>query len=802
MDGKIEWDQDWYRPQKRAILTLEDEDLNRRPDAVERYTFPLAGFIFIELGDNRVDDTCAKGVTACFLSHVDASLQETGPDTGIFRAQVDMPPRLRLADGTVVNTNRDDIEITYIDIRDRSSVRQEFDDTTNVRTGIGKVMLDRNVYPQGPGTSSSESLLGAIMYISIQKGFFAQDPEIRNVFDLTTTVDFSRESGEPNDIRDIFEIKIFNGGGNNPIVYSANPASSIINGGEAFPLLDRNSNEVTQALESGPNTNLYELEFMIYCPDAIPELQELLTEPVCTDTLFNTPSFKTNSPIQITFNDPQDDSGTPEAIDAFAVIQATTASLGSDKPAYHLGEPVILWIVDPDRNLDSKATDLIPFSELFVTTDKVEELPLDFLLLALKLLGEFSTEHKNFRETDFNSGIFAIGAPEGVVDETVISRGSTAELIFFDDSPAGGGDRIRIEYDIPILEVKPEIIFDKEEYTPFDEVKVSIVSPDSNDEPFQINIVDVTVSSSSQSGVAARIRETGLNTGIFEEEFVLTPNEDFFDGDLVAQREDGITVEFRIDEDTVVSKSVFINYHIGNIMFDKDSFSIDDRGIVRVIDPDENKNPDTIDTITIRLWSTTDRGGLNIILRETGDRTGIFEEFVTFTRDEESTGTRLRVSDGDTITAKYTDKTLPPPASLDSDNMFTVEVEEIFASALIGASQPLERTLVSEPALVDQNGLQIEQVEVDQQALIQSGITNNQNIKQKFAYIVQVKDSDGVTISLSWVSGELPAKDAIIAAQSWIPEKTGRYEIEVFVWENIDNPVVMSPTRTLSVTVS
>jgi hypothetical protein len=803
LDAKIFWDSKSYKPQARAVLTLEDEDLNRRPDAVERYTLPLAGFIFVELGKNRVDDTCAKGVTACFLSHVDASLRETGPDTGVFQAQVDMPPRLRLANGTIVNTNMDDIEITYIDVRDRSSVRQEFDDTTNVRTAPGKVMLDRNVYPQGPGIPPSESLLGAIMYISIQKGFFAQDPELRDVFDLTRTVDFSEETGRANDIRDTFEIRIFNGGGNNPIVYSANPASSVKNGGTAFPLLDRNRNEVTRALESGPNTNLYELEFMIYCPDAIPELRPFLTTPVCTNTILNTPSFKANSPIQITFNDPQDDSGTPEAIDAFAVIQATTASFGSDKPAYHLGEQIILWIVEPDRNLDSKTIEFIPFSEFFVTTDKVDAQPLDILIFVLNLLGEFITTYTGFVETEPNSGIFAILSPEGVTDEVVITRGEEAEIEFFDGTPSGGGNRIRVEYEVQILEVLPEIIFDKEEYTPFDEVKVRIISPDSNSEPPEIDIIKVLVSSSSQGGFFLNMPETGLNTGIFEEDFDLTPNRDQFLGELVAQREDGVSVEFRIDEDTVVTKSVFVNYHVGHVMFDRNAYGTTDKAILSVIDPDENKNPDTIDTLDARIWSTSDRGGLLVTLRETGDRTGIFEEFITFTTDEESTGTRLRVLDGDIVTAKYTDRTMPAPAALDSNGIFTVEVEELFASSLISTiSQPLERTLVSEPILVDQNGLPIKQVEVEQQMLIQLEITNNQNIRQKFAYIVQVKDSDGVTISLSWVSGELPAKDAIIAAQSWIPEEAGRYEIEAFVWENIDNPVALSPIRTLNVTVS
>jgi hypothetical protein len=841
-DGKMYWDRDWYRPQKRALLTLEDEDLNRKPDAMERYDLPVAGFVFLELGKNRVDDSCEETDSVCFFFHVDRSLMETGPDTGIFQAQIDMPPRLRLANGTIVNTNKDDLEITYIDVRDRSSVRQEFDDTTAVRTGIGKVILDRAVYPQGPRLRPNEPLLGAIMYVEVHKGFFTQDPELRDVFDLTKTVDFSEESGKPNDIRDIFEIRIFNGGGNNPVIYSANPASDIRNGGKAFPLLDRNGNEIKQAIESGPNTNIYELEFMVYCPDSTP-LSQFLQQPICTDRLFDgllqgvgvtvPPSFnpqqlfrlieplpltfKANSPIEVIFNDPQDDSGTPEDVEAFAIIQGVTGQLPPSGQQVGYGEPMPLFFMDQDFNFDSRAAEFANFNFLRTETDKAPiEVPFGFGLIVMAALGTFSTSEPGFREIDLgallstgtfvpstNSSVFGIVMDSGALTEEFASRGSKMELIYTDFTPSGGGNAPRLESDVFIKAIPPEIRFDKEEYTPFDEVKVTVISPDSNVDWLQIDTIRPLISTSSDSGFLIEMGEIALNSSVFEEDLDLTPDKSKFQGDLVAQREDGLTVEFRIDSKTVVTKSVFINYHVGHVRFDKGASGINDRAIVSVIDPDENRNPDTIDTVDVRLWSSTDRGGLAVTLRETGDRTGIFEEFLTFTPNEESSGTRLRVSEGDTITAKYTDRTLPPPAALDVDGVFTVEIEELFASALIGSALPLiERALVTEPQLVDQNGMQVDEVKVGAQLLIQSQIANNQDRKEEFVYIVQVKDSAGATDSLSWITGELADKDSIMAAQSWIPERAGGYEIEVFVWESMQYGVRLSPARSMSVTVS
>jgi hypothetical protein len=813
-DGKIFWDSKSYSFGSRAIITLEDQDLNRRPDAIERYDLPVAGFIFFELGKKRVDDACTVTVAGCFLAQVDATLMETGPNTGIFQAQIEIPSTIRLTDGTVASTRQDDLEVNYVDIRDRSSIRQEFDDITNVRTKLGNVLLDRGVYPQGPRLPPNEPLLGAIVYISIVDSESNTDVDIRESLDLISTVDFSSVTGTAGDIRDIFEIKIFNGGGINPVVYSANPLSSFLLGGNAFPIIDRNGNTVTEALESGPNTGIFELEFMIYCPDSTP-LGPFLPAPICTDTIFDELTralglpplltFKANSRIVVTFNDPADDSGTPQDVNAFAVIQGVTAQIGTDKTEYNVGDPATFFMIEPDFNFDSRAVEQVDFNFIGITTDKtpIDEVPLGFLLNALHAFGSFSSSEAGFRESDLNSGIFGAIAKPGVVDTLVANRGSIIELVYRDFTPSGGGSPIRIEYNIFLNANTPEIIFDREEYTPFDEVIVSIISPDSNFDPFQIDTINPSISTSSDRGFRLKMSETGPDSRIFEQDVRLTPDRNKFPGDLIAQREDGLTVEFRIDSRTVVTKSVFINYHVGNVMFDKDAFRTNDRAIVRIIDPDENRNPDTIDTIGIRVWSTTDRGGLFITLRETGDRTGIFEEFLTFTTDEESSGTRLRVSEGDTIVAKYSDRTLPAPAALDGDGIFTVEIEELFASALIGSAvPPLERAVVTQPKLVDQSGSPIEQIKVNTQVLIQSEITNNQNVKQKFVYIVQIKDSIGITRSLPWLNGELPPKDSVAAAQSWVPERQGSYQIEVFVWESIDSPTALSYTRTIPITVS
>lgn len=96
---------------------------------------------------------------------------------------------------------------------------------------------------------------------------------------------------------------------------------------------------------------------------------------------------------------------------------------------------------------------------------------------------------------------------------------------------------------------------------------------------------------------------------------------------------------------------------------------------------------------------------------------------------------------------------------------------------------------------------QTKSVEVSKQVQIAADLHNNQDIPQDFAYIVQIQNEDGVTVSLAWLTGTLVPAQALSPAISWIPEKPGTYEATIFVWESIDNPTALSPTLSLRIDV-
>ena len=91
---------------------------------------------------------------------------------------------------------------------------------------------------------------------------------------------------------------------------------------------------------------------------------------------------------------------------------------------------------------------------------------------------------------------------------------------------------------------------------------------------------------------------------------------------------------------------------------------------------------------------------------------------------------------------------------------------------------------------------------VDEQIMIMTDISNNQDVQQNFAYITQVKNDDGVVISLSWLTGSLSPRQTFSPAQSWIPTESGVFHIQIFVWEGIDNPDALSPPLSMTVNVS
>src|SRR2546422_6410262 len=368
------------------------------------------------------------------------------------------------------------------------------------------------------------------------------------------------------------------------------------------------------------------------------------------------------------------------------------------------------------------------------------------------------------------------------------------------------------------------IEFNKKVFSWTDRVYIKIVAPDFNSDPNVVDVIGltsddkVTVSTTGHS-IPYKLAETGVNTGIFTGHVTLTgdpaqkgsvgvdgegtnpsgvesscnPICGPTDGFLPSTGNDGITVSFEYSRDRTLTGSAFIRWSQGDIKWLQSNYPTNGKGTLQIFDPDMNLNPKAIDKFETSVWSDSDSGGIKLTMTETGESTGVFEGTVYFTADFQSSGNRLHVSDGDAVTVEYVDRTLPYPHS-PSDQL------RIVATTTVGTNlPPLEKTPASNARILDSSGNVINKVSANQQVQIVSDVINKQSRDQPFAYLVQIQDSNGITLSLSWIGGTLSPNQAISLGQSWMPRTAGTYTAQIFVWQSIGNPNALSPPLILQI---
>jgi hypothetical protein len=485
---------------------------------------------------------------------------------------------------------------------------------------------------------------------------------------------------------------------------------------------------------------------------------------------------------------------------------------------------MILTIIEPDWDLDNDGAETYDLD--------VIEWGSDAATVSMGDLGgeaaAFDPEPSAFRETGDSSGIFqiVIEIPE-TLSSTNLDRGEEITLEYTDWGPSGakyvGQDDEDMSVTVYTSNFGATVELDQKVYTWTDKVYITIVAPDHN---FDGQLID-TIGDTADDPVKVSTRgfdtdryslvETGTDTGIFTGEIILTGFSHDSNGDGTAVRpgvatssddsgptngfletssDDGLTVSFEYSEDATVVGSALIRWNIGEVQWLEASYPASGTGVVRIIDPDMNLNPEAVDNFNVNTWSDSDAGGISLTVTETNEATGIFEGTVFFTTTNESSGHRLRVAEGDTVTSEYEDNTLPDPYT-NADEL------DITATTLIGTIvPPLERAPAANLRTVDAFGNSLDAVSVDQQVQISADLANGQDREQAFAYLVQIQDGNGVTVSLAWITGSLSSGQSFSPALSWIPTEAGTYTATAFVWESIDNPTALSPPVSTTISVS
>ena len=526
--------------------------------------------------------------------------------------------------------------------------------------------------------------------------------------------------------------------------------------------------------------------------------------------------------IQVEYEDPIDSSGDRNTVTDSATFDLRNAVLQSDKNSYLIGTDMILTLIEPDFDLDNDQAETYTLDLIEWDSDAAT------LTMGSRggQAGAFDPEPDAFRETGDSTGIFQtiVEIPEELEGDR-LERNEVITLEYTDWGPAGA-DYVGDEDEDVTLEVMTSdfgatIELDQKVYTWTDKVYVTIVAPDHN---YDSDLVDeigntdsdpLKISTRGHDLDQYKLVETGTDTGIFTGEVILTgfsPHDADGDGELDDARDitegsgptdgllettndDGLSVSFEYSEDVTIVASALIRWNIGEVQWLESSYPATGSGIVRVIDPDMNLNPEAVDNFDVNVWSDSDAGGIDLTVTETNESTGIFEGTVAFQTETESSGHRLRAAEGDTVTAEYEDRTLPDPYN-------TVDDLDITATTLIGTVvPPLERAPATNLRAVDSFGNSLDTVSVDQQVQLTADLMNGQDRNQAFAYLVQVQDANGVVVSLAWITGSLTPGQSFSPAGSWTPDMAGTYTATAFVWESLDNPTALSPPVTTTITV-
>ncbi|MBA4463031.1 MAG: hypothetical protein H2B01_02445, partial [Nitrosopumilaceae archaeon] len=472
---------------------------------------------------------------------------------------------------------------------------------------------------------------------------------------------------------------------------------------------------------------------------------------------------------------PADASGDVNTVTDSATFDLRNGVLQSDKSVYIIGSDMILTLIEPDFDLDNDAAETYDLDLIEWDSDA-----------ATVTMGNadgqgaaFDPEPTDFRETGDSTGIFqiVIEIPEELENDR-LERGEEIILEYTDWGPSGsdfvGDEDEDVNLTIYTSNFGATVELDQKVYTWTDKVYITIVAPDHNfdsdlvDEIGNTDLDPIKVSTRGDDIDNYKLVETGTDTGIFTGEVILTGFTHDADGDsrtgddngndvvsraptgsgptdglLPADDDDGITVSFEFSEDETVVGSALIRWNIGEVQWLEASYPASGTGVVRVIDPDMNLDPEAVDNFDVDVWSDSDAGGIDLTVTETNEATGIFEGTVFFTVTDESSGHRLRVAEGDTVTAEYEDNTLPDPYT-------TADELDITATSLIGTVvPPLERAPASNCRVVDAFGNTLSSVAVDQQVQITCDVANGQDREQPFAYLIQIQDGNGVTVSLA-----------------------------------------------------
>jgi hypothetical protein len=774
-------------------VTLNDADLNDNPRTRDSYTVEFDGALdeygFMRGTEDLVDhaalEISIKGDNPTFADPVTVTFIETGINTGVFTAVFDMA---EIIDETGEDLDDGDaVEITYVD-KMEDPEDDSSDELTIGRADTG-VDFSRDALPIPPADGSD--VADALGTDEVQ------------VTMTVTDEDANENSGTEEEIEVVlgtnFEVEI-DGDGFDATIDS--PTDEIDGGGtgagntlfnEILPIFNG-----TDLEETGPNTGVFEIDLVFEDGGlSADDWQDMV--------------------ITFTYIDEQDD----EESDG-VTFRGNDGAVSVDAATTRPGSIITITVQDEDLNVSDQ--DIEEFDAVFDDGLLLIEAEDDDIDAVDQPGGE------TFTETGENTGVFMAEFEIGTDIVVAVTAGGDVEQasnlhITYNDEINSSADDEEIEVDVPVVTSTGSIQVSPELVGPGTEITILIVDSDLNQDPDSTDdydpgdvedLVEVKTDRDEVEGdEIPGLDETGPDTGVFEFTILLLPgtadecaDEDVGDPQTVDGSEmemgacpgDLLSLTYEDQNDAngnsrVVSEIVEISSWDPEFAADKDSYNVGDRATITIADPDANTDPDIADSLRdISVTSDTDVVGEELSALETGADTGVFR--LSFSLVSSATGGGISVTRGDTVSIEYTDEF---PADFEQEEE---DKDFVFEISVGGEGAGRDATTPSPPRAEDVSGGELDEVTAGQQVVLTTSVTNNINDDQPFVALIEVRDSNGITVFIGWGTGVLNPSDQSTVGVSWTPQDPGDYEVRTFVIDDFDSPQVLSDVQTSDLTVS
>ncbi len=779
-----------------VTLTMTDRELNDDSSIIESYsvsypegqpTSDANGMVAFTVDGTQVEvfslRTHLNGSPITLANPFTVTFIETGPNTGVFTAEIDLTELDAAFAGTFT-----DGDILNFRVTDRlhSSNQPQASVTTTVGIEKPTMSVDRTTLPVPRDPDADNNALGT------------NEDDVSNLgpisFELTI-VDPARNNStlieevlQPVDTQDAVQLFEFDteGTSNARLVMTLTPAP-----GTSFSNL--NMIEISEAItETGFNTGVFVGKVTVHAhQNDIPAWigAKLKIDYKGLDSSAGATSDDASS-ITLTFTSRQ-------------------AVLTTDSSVVVSGGDITFNVSDADANRDPTEEDSVKVRIVWVDANGVAQ-----------------DEWLELEETDVNTGVFSKTVTVG--DDSIggvtfsVAPDEEIDVFYYDGTPnipatqanwpSLTSSTVRHERTLVSASASGALSIGAEGAVgPSAEIEVTVIDTDENTNPNTRQRITAKVTIATDRGVVEELEleETEPNSARFVGTLKLNPSTgtassqsgtettiDVLPGDVVSVRyEDEKDADGRR---TTISQQFTVTSVDPEITLDKDSYGAGEQMTITLADLDADVDPDSNDILNVRVTSTSDLVGLSSVqLIETGPNTGVFVGTVTLT-NQFSSGSLL-VRNGDTITIRYTDQypadykdRIDAGGVLTKDFLVTVQVGD----SVIDSVEP------SAPRVTDAQGNQVSQVLAGQQVVLSSTIQNKENTSGPYAAIVEVRDSNGVTVYLQWQTGTLPANGSTNVGVSWTPDMPDTYTIRVFVLSSLSNPQILSEIVTSTVNVS